>query len=106
MFLFFSKALPLLVYPPGLTIALLLLAAAAHKRLPKFAGVMFAVAVVTLYVLSIQPIADALQQPLEAEYPAITIDALPRADAVVVLGGYLHPRGGQRASPELSAASD
>jgi uncharacterized SAM-binding protein YcdF (DUF218 family) len=106
MFLYLSKVLPMLLYPPGLTIALLLVAAALRKRLPKSAAALFVVAVVSLYALSTGTVSEALQGPLESAYPAVAIDALPKADAVIVLGGYLHPPGAHHAFAELTDASD
>jgi uncharacterized SAM-binding protein YcdF (DUF218 family) len=106
MFLYLSKVLPWLLYPPGLTLWLLLAAAALRKRLPKFATTLFVVAIVTLYALSTGMLSGTLQRRLESAYPALSIDALQKADAVVVLGGYLHSPGGQHAAAELMDASD
>lgn len=106
MFLYLSKLLPLLVYPPGLTIVLLLVAAALRKRLPRSAAALFSFAVFSLYAFSIGSVADALHRPLESTWPAVNVSDLKNADAIVVLGGYLHSPGAHRPAAELNEAGD
>jgi uncharacterized SAM-binding protein YcdF (DUF218 family) len=106
MFLYLSKLLPALVFPPGLTILLLLAAAILRKRRPRLATAVVMVAIVSLYALSIELVAGALQRNLESSYPAVDISTLPKSDAIVVLGGYLHPAGGSRRYNEFTEASD
>lgn len=106
MFLFLSKLLPLLIYPPGLTIFLLLIAAMLRKRRPGWSAALAVFGVFALYVLSTDLVAGALQKSLESKYAAADMNTLPKADAIVVLGGYLHPAGGARRYSELMDAAD
>jgi uncharacterized SAM-binding protein YcdF (DUF218 family) len=106
MFLYLSKLLPALVLPPGLTILLLLAAAILRKRRPRWATALVIVAIGSLYALSIELVAAALQRNLESSYPAVDISTLPKSDAIVVLGGYLRPAGGGRRYNEFMEASD
>lgn len=106
MFLYLSKVVPPFFYPPGLSIVLLVLSAVLRKRLPKSAAALFIVGVVSLYALSTGIVGEALQRSLESAYPPVAIDALPKADAVVVLGGYLHAPNSQHMSAEFTESAD
>lgn len=89
MFLFLSKTLPLLLYPPGLTVILLLLSALVRKRRKDLATLLSFTAVLSLLVLSAGAVAESLLSSLESQYAPIALDQVPREDAIVVLGGYL-----------------
>ncbi|HSI53369.1 MAG TPA: YdcF family protein [Ramlibacter sp.] len=43
----------------------------------------------TLWIASLPVVADALSSPLDERYPAVTVEATPSADAILVLGGAL-----------------
>jgi len=77
-----------LTYPLGLSTALLLLAALAlvfrHRR---SAGVLAAMALSWSVVWSVPAVSDWLRQSLEDRHPVVAEAALPKADAIVVLGG-------------------
>ena len=106
MFLYLSKLLPPLIFPPALTIILLLAAVFLRKRKPAWATGLVLFAIASLYAVSIDLVAGALQRNLESRYPAVDINTLPQSDAIVVLGGYLHPAGGDRRYSELMEAAD
>ncbi len=106
MFLYLSKLLPALVFPPASTLLLLLAAAFLRKIRPRLAGVFFSIAVICLYVLSTGMFADFLMRNLETRYPPARVESVPEADAIVVLGGYLHSAGGQRRYSEFMEAAD
>ena len=63
-------------------------------------------AIVSLYALSIDLVAGALQRSLESKYPSVDINTLPKSDAIVVLGGYLRPAGGVRRYSEFMESAD
>lgn len=105
--LYVDKILAQLVYPMGLSLSLCLLAALlvwfGWRRLG--AGlVVLAVAWVGLWSLPVA--SDALRLSLEARHAEEPAAALPRADAVVVLGGAVRPAHSRGSYPDLGAAAD
>lgn len=99
MGLLLTKALGVLLMPPGL----LLLGGIGALILGRYAparGRVVAVGVLILgYLLSIRPGAEALLEPLEAWHPPLT-RIPPEAEAIVVLSGGRIP-----GSPEYSGAA-
>lgn len=87
----FTWILEALVFPPGnvLLIGLVALFLRRGKR-----TLVLAAAFLLLYLQSAPIIVDALTAPLE-RYPPLSLDHLPIADAIVVLGG-----GRYRGAPE------
>lgn len=106
MFLFFSKFLPPLVFPPGGNLVLLLLAWFMRKRWPRLAGTMFAVSVLTLYVFSTPWGAGLLLRPLENRYADVQVSRAPQAQMIVMLGGGVFPVAGSHKEGELNGAGD
>lgn len=89
MFLFFSKLLPIFLYPLGLASLLLLLALVLLWRKPRLAAIPIALALVVLLVSSSAWVSDWLVRSLERhDLPKTDI---PKADAIVVLGGATRP---------------
>ena len=83
-----SEFLVSLTYPPFLSLCLLLCAAAAVALRWRRSGKILAVLAIAWSSLwSIPQCAQWLRAPLELRYPRIEANALPRADAIVVLGG-------------------
>ncbi len=92
----FTWILEALVFPPGNVLLLGLVALffrGGTRRL------VFAAAFVLLYLQSAPATVDALTAPLE-RYPPLSLDHLPAADAIVVLGG-----GRYRDAPEYGRDS-
>ena len=81
--IYVHKILPLLVSPLGLAFFMLLLALMVRRRWPVLG------AVLVLYAFSIQWVADRLFAYVEGPGPKVAVQALPKADAVVVLSGML-----------------
>ena len=77
-----------LTYPLGLSAALLLVALLAlvfrHRR---SAAVLAVLAVCWSVMWSVPAVSDRLRQSLEDRHPVVAEAALPKADAIVVLGG-------------------
>ncbi len=95
-----SKVLQPLLFPPGCFLVLLwfiILFIALGKR--RLAIVLGGCMAAMLYLVSIAPAADMLMRPLENKYAALSIDAVPVADCIIVLGG-----GTVQGSPEESSA--
>ncbi|MBF2036931.1 MAG: YdcF family protein [Leptolyngbyaceae cyanobacterium T60_A2020_046] len=90
MFLFLSKLLPLLVYPLGLAIALLIAALILLSRnRTRWAMGTIAIALVLLLGSSNAWVATRLMQSLEWQH--LSPSPVPRGDAIVVLGGSTRP---------------
>lgn len=106
MFLYLSKLIPVFLYPPGLTIVLLLLAGLLRKRRPRSALLLSSFAIVSLWALSTHEVSEALLRGLESQYPMVTPEQAPQADAIVVLGGYLRPRSATNAATEMNEGAD
>lgn len=106
MFLYLSKILPQFFQPPALTILLLLLAASVRKWRPRLAGAITILAIGTLWLLSTHVISDSLLGGLESRYPAVEVAQVPSADAIVVLGGYLHSPTATHGNAEMNESGD
>jgi uncharacterized SAM-binding protein YcdF (DUF218 family) len=106
MFLYLSKLLPPLIFPPGLNIILLLAALLLWKRRRVWSATLVALSLAGLYAFSTPLVADALDGSLESRYPSVDINSLPKSDAIVVLGGYLRTAGGARRYSEFMEAAD
>ena len=89
MIFILSKILPLLVLPLGLVLILLLL---GHFFRKKWAVIS---AISILYFFSLGIISDSLWRFIEAPWERKDISSLPRANAIVVLSGSLHPSPGK-----------
>lgn len=63
------------------------------------------VGVLALYLLSIQPVANALVYPLESHYRAPSDEALKDVDAIIVLGGGVYLASEIRPQAALTHAS-
>lgn len=94
--LFLHKLLPIFVLPVGIVTSLLLLTLWRRKRWPVF------VAAIVLYVSSTSLVGTRLIGWLESRYPAVPVEGVETADAVVVLSGILGPQVSAGMLPNLS----
>ena len=105
--LFFTKLLPVFVYPVGLVVALFALAALLSLRSRPVAGrVIAGVAVGWLWIASTPSFSDWALTTLESQHPPREIAELPKVDAIVILGGAIDHPVGPRRSIDLSEAAD
>ncbi|HEY9700434.1 MAG TPA: YdcF family protein [Trichocoleus sp.] len=104
MFLFFSKLLPLFIYPVGLITILLLLALLLLWKRPKIAAACIASALILLLVSGNAAVAGQLVRSLETQY--VPTGALPKAEAIVVLGGGIKPQFPPRPWIDVAEAGD
>ncbi len=102
MFLFLSKLLPPLVFPPGGNIVLLIAAWLLRKRRPRIATALFIISVAILYAVSTPVGSGLLIGPLENSYPDLSVQAAPQVQAIVVLGGGVRAAGGRHSEPEMA----
>lgn len=104
MFLFFSKLLPILLYPLGFSCLLLLLTLVLIWRRPRLAALCSGLGLVVLLTMSSGVVADALLRSLE--WQNIPENPLPQADAIVVLGGAVRAAERPRPWVEVAEAGD
>ncbi|HEB09767.1 MAG TPA: YdcF family protein [Spirochaetales bacterium] len=91
-----SKLIDHLFLPPGIFILLLIFSLILLQfRKIKLLRITIILTAATLYLLSIEPVKDALIMPLEDRYPALQANSDIEADYIVILGG-----GTIGASPE------
>ena len=101
---FLSKLLPQLIYPLGLGLLLQLIAIGGRKRrwaLPLSMTGWLVIAVPAMPVVS-----DALLRQLEDQAAALTPKSIPKADAVLVLGGGIRPAPTEGFGVEVKEAGD
>ena len=103
MFIFFSKFLPVLIYPLGITIVLVI-AALFLGRWPRGQRVVLVTAVILLWLSSTRMTAYTITRSLEQQFrpPA----EWPTAEAIVVLGSGALPQIAPRTLVEVNEAGD
>lgn len=108
MFLVLSKLLPLFVYPLGLAIVLTSVALVGMLRhrgnARKWPRLLIGLALAILLVSSSRPASDGLMASLEQQN--IPTGNLPKAEAIVVLGGGTRPKISPRPWVEVAEAGD
>jgi uncharacterized SAM-binding protein YcdF (DUF218 family) len=106
MFLFLSKLIPPLVFPPGGNLVLFLFAWILRNRRPRMATVLFWFSALTLYAVSTNAGSGLLIAPLESRYADIDALSAPQTEAIVLLGGGVVAAAGKHDEPELAEAGD
>lgn len=103
MFIFFSKFLPVFIYPLGIAMVLIGLAVVWGKR-PYLQRALLVTAVLVLWLSSTRITAFAITRSLEQQYrpPA----EWPTADAIVVLGSGAEPAIAPRTLVEVNRGGD
>ncbi|MEM6427072.1 MAG: YdcF family protein [Cyanobacteria bacterium P01_D01_bin.128] len=104
MFLFLSKLLPLFVYPLGLACVLLVVALVTLWRKPRWAAGAIAAALLLLAVSGNSGISDGLVRSLEWRHQPL--QTVPKAEAIVVLGGGIRSQVAPRPWIEVSEGGD
>jgi uncharacterized SAM-binding protein YcdF (DUF218 family) len=101
--LFLAKLLPVFVLPLGVVMALVLVGLLRRTRWP------VALALVLLYVSSMPVVGRTLIGRLERKYPAVPVDRVQHADAIVPLSGIFGPAapaGSDGYVPNMGEASE
>lgn len=104
MFLYLSKLLPLFLYPLGLACVLMVVALVTLWKRPRWAAGAITLALIVLLVGSNGWVSRSLVQSLE--WQNIPPAELPKAEAIVVLGGATKPALPPRPSVDLSEEGD
>ncbi|WP_346341599.1 hypothetical protein [[Phormidium] sp. ETS-05] len=102
--MFISKLLPLFIYPLGLACALMVAALIWMRRRPQWARGAIVSALVVLILGSNSWVSYGLARSLE--WQNLPQSELPRAEAIVVLGGGIKPGIEPRPWVEVSEAGD
>ncbi len=103
MFVYLSKLLPLLVYPLGLSCAILITAVFLDKKRGWQRGLLIA-AIVILLIASNRWFSFALTRSLE--WQNLPDETLPQADVIVLLGGGTESDDAPRPMTEINSAGD
>ena len=97
--------LPTLVSPLGLVLALLTLALfAGHRR--RLRTGLLAAGLATLVFFSLPAVSGWLIATMEDRYPALTMDEIPAADYIILLGGAVNIPHRGLTRPELGPSGD
>lgn len=104
MFLYFSKLLPLFIYPLGLACILLLVALVTLWKRPWLASFSLILALMILFVSGNSWVATQFAKSLE--WQNVPLKALPQVEAIVVLGGATRPKINPRPTVELLEEGD
>lgn len=102
--MFLSKLLPLFLYPAGLSCVLLIIAVFTFWKWPRIAAGTMGTALGILLFSSNQWVSEGLIKGLESQYAPLT--TVPKAAAIVLLGGSTRPPVPPRIWPEVSEAGD
>jgi len=103
LFIVLSKFLPLLIYPLGLGILFLLIAALLPRK-KKNGKTLLLLTILILWVGSTSPVSTALARSLEWQYTYP--EEVPPADAIIILGGGTEPAVNPREFVEVNSAGD
>jgi uncharacterized SAM-binding protein YcdF (DUF218 family) len=103
MFVFLSKFLPPLVYPLGVSIALVTIALFIRKK-PRLRAAAEAAALLLLLLASNRWVAYSLARTLEWQY--IPSGEIPPAEVIILLGGATEPAQAPRPQVEVNSAGD
>lgn len=104
MFLYLSKLLPLFFYPLGLACVLIVVALVTLKKRPRWAATAMTLSLIVLLVGSSGLVSRSLVRSLE--WQNIPSSELPKAEAIVVLGGGTKPAVPPRPFVDLSEEGD
>jgi uncharacterized SAM-binding protein YcdF (DUF218 family) len=104
MFLFLSKLLPLFLYPLGLSCVLLFLALILMWRKSRWVALPIVLSLAVLLASGNAWTSDWLVRSLETQH--IATGDLPKADAIVVLGGCTRPAVPPRPWVDISEEGD
>ena len=104
MFLFLSKLLPLFFYPLGLACLLMIVALVLLWKWPRWASLPIFLALIILLVASNGWVYGAVVKSLE--WQNIPQGELPKAAAIVVLGGATKPAFAPRPAPDITDEGD
>jgi uncharacterized SAM-binding protein YcdF (DUF218 family) len=90
VYVYLSKILPLFVMPVSVVLILAFVALIMLQRgMKKTASSVLAVAISVLWVAATPMVAEGLYRGLESRHPAQSLDQVPQADCIILLGGVV-----------------
>ncbi|WLE98243.1 MAG: YdcF family protein [Candidatus Electrothrix communis] len=102
-----TKLLPLFVYPLGMAIIFFLVAfLLLWMRRKRGAGLLMLISVALLWASSTQVAAEFVLHSLERRYPPLSLEEIPTADAIVLLGGVTRGRVPGTGLTDLGGGAD
>ncbi|WP_411821672.1 YdcF family protein [Leptospira sp. 'Mane'] len=104
IFFLLSKVLTVFLYPLPLFFIFSFLFLFVLRGFRQKVG--FFLLIFFLGVFSTSFLANALVRSLEKSYPPVTIESLPKSDAVIVLGGMIQTISSVKERPELTDSAD
>ena len=104
MIFFLSKLIPQLIYPLGLGLLLQLIAIGGRKR--RWALPLSITGWLVIAVPATPLVSDGLLRQLEDQAASLTPKTIPKADAVLVLGGGIRPAPPKGLGIEMKEAGD
>jgi uncharacterized SAM-binding protein YcdF (DUF218 family) len=105
IFYFLSKFLPNFIYPAGLS-GICLIVALLLRRRRRAQTAVIALALIVLWLGGNRLVSMALVRSLEWRYPSLDSETLPKADAIIVLGGGTQQQLPPRPFQEVGEAGD
>jgi len=107
MYVYLSKILPLFVMPVSVVLILTVVALFMVQRgMKRTASGVLAVAVSVLWVASTPMVAEGLYRGLESRHPAQTLEQVPEADCIILLGGVVGSPMPPRVEADLGETID
>ena len=104
-FLFFSKLLPIFLYPLGLVFSLLGLSLLLWWKYPRWVPIPLVIALFIISIAGNSLLSDVFAKTLEWQYISEP-QAIPSAEAIVILGGGLKPKVYPRPMIDLAEQGD
>ncbi|MDT8450315.1 MAG: YdcF family protein [Wenzhouxiangellaceae bacterium] len=101
-----EKFIAALILPPAGPILLALVGLLLARRWVRTGTVLVLLSLAGLWLLAAPAVSDALRLSLERRFPAVPVDDVPRAQAIVVLGGGIDPPHARNPHPDLNDAAD
>jgi uncharacterized SAM-binding protein YcdF (DUF218 family) len=101
-----SKLAIALLSPLGTALALALVGLLLQRPARRSGTVLLVFALAWLWLWSTPAVSEALQEQVESRYPALAAESLPKADAIVLLGGAMAPPARGHIYPDLGSAAD
>jgi len=101
-----QKLLLAVALPPGGPTLVALVGLWLAWRDWRFGKTIVVLALAVLWLLATPVVSDALRFSLEKRFPPLALREVPRADAIVALGGGMTPATSRNPYPDLGAAAD
>lgn len=101
-----SKLVIALISPLGTALVVAVLGLLLQRRARRTGTTLVVLALAWLWLWSTPAASEALRERVERPYPPVAAESLPRADAIVLLGGALAPAAPGRIYPDLGSAAD